>query len=148
MCCANSRVYSIVGAARQPVVLLQHGLMQSAGIFVCNEEESLAFWLAERGFDVWLGNNRGFCPHRDYSPCDQRYWDWGLDELALRDVPAMIMQACTVSGAERLVYIGHSQGSAIGFACFSAMPEIARRVSLFVAMAPAYYVGEKDIGLG
>jgi lysosomal acid lipase/cholesteryl ester hydrolase len=30
-------------------VIVQHGLFQSSGIFVLNEEDSLAFYLAEQG---------------------------------------------------------------------------------------------------
>lgn len=49
---------------RYPVLLL-HGLLQSAGAFCCNDEDSLAFYLCRAGFDVWLGNNRcWFKPER------------------------------------------------------------------------------------
>lgn len=39
-------------------VLMLHGLLQSAGAFCVNDEDSLAFYLCRQGFDVWLGNNR------------------------------------------------------------------------------------------
>lgn len=49
---------------RYPVLLL-HGLLQSAGAFCVNDEDSLAFYLCRQGFDVWLGNNRcWFKPER------------------------------------------------------------------------------------
>lgn len=49
---------------RYPVLLL-HGLLQSAGAFCVNDEDSLAFYLCKQGFDVWLGNNRcWFDPER------------------------------------------------------------------------------------
>src|SRR5579859_1969398 len=41
-------------------VLLLHGLMQSAGAFCVNDESSLAFYLCKEGYDIWLGNNRGY----------------------------------------------------------------------------------------
>ncbi|KAJ3197548.1 hypothetical protein HDU82_001429 [Entophlyctis luteolus] len=43
--------------SKTPVVLL-HGLFQSAGVFVTCGSQSLAFHLADRGYDVWLANNR------------------------------------------------------------------------------------------
>lgn len=43
-----------------PPVLLMHGLDGSSVDFIMNyPEDSLAFNLAKRGYDVWLGNNRG-----------------------------------------------------------------------------------------
>lgn len=41
----------------QPI-LFQHGLGQSSECYVLNRE-SIAVQLLEKGYDVWLGNNRG-----------------------------------------------------------------------------------------
>jgi hypothetical protein len=38
-------------------VLLQHGLLESSAVFVDNgPRRSLAFALADAGFDVWMSN--------------------------------------------------------------------------------------------
>ena len=37
---------------------------------------------------------------------------------------------------EKLVYVGYSQGSVMGFAGFSTQPELANKVKLFIALAP------------
>ena len=42
-----------------PVVFLQHGLFSSADWFMAQKEKSIAYQLAHKGYDVWLGNNRG-----------------------------------------------------------------------------------------
>lgn len=89
-----------------------HGLMQSSGVFVTSGINSLAFVLADQGHEVWLGNNR--CVeklHRTLKPSDKEFWEWSLDELAKYDFTALIDYVLTASTSERLIYIGHSQGT-------------------------------------
>jgi lysosomal acid lipase/cholesteryl ester hydrolase len=43
-----------------PAVLLQHGLFSNADTWIVHYPKSApAFVLANAGYDVWLGNNRG-----------------------------------------------------------------------------------------
>eukprot|EP01130_Rhizamoeba_saxonica_P011016 TRINITY_DN4558_c0_g1_i1.p1 TRINITY_DN4558_c0_g1~~TRINITY_DN4558_c0_g1_i1.p1 ORF type:complete len:429 (+),score=62.90 TRINITY_DN4558_c0_g1_i1:46-1287(+) len=128
------------GESSKIPVLLQHGLFQSSGIFVVNEEDSMAFKLAEQGFDVWLGNNRGvYDQHENLNPSDNEYWEWGLDELGAYDFPALVSYVSEYTG-KKVMYVGHSQGNAQGFVGLSIDPSINNKLAMFVALAPAYYV--------
>lgn len=47
---------------------------------------------------------------------------------------------CTTK-QDKLVYIGHSQGTLIAFAAFSTNLELAKKIKLFVALAPIATIG-------
>lgn len=79
--------YSKVSPARsgKPVAFLQHGIMDSATTWVLNfPEQSLAYILADAGFDVWLGNIRGntYSNRNILYPSDSnQYWAFSWDEV-------------------------------------------------------------------
>ncbi|KAG2445724.1 hypothetical protein HXX76_000330 [Chlamydomonas incerta] len=101
----------------RPVVLLQHGLLDSAaGYLVNGPGRSLAFILADEGYDVWLGNVRGNSlsrAHVSLTPDDAAFWMWSYDEMAVYDLPAMVRYILSTSGAASLRYVGHSQGTTV-----------------------------------
>ncbi|CAO3597669.1 unnamed protein product [Absidia cylindrospora] len=124
-------------------VLIGHGLFQCSGNLVLNEKDSLVFALVDEGYDVWTGNNCavGSLEHTCLSSNDASYWDWGLKELALYDFPAMLDYIYEATGQEKVGYIGHSQGNAQVFIALSIKPELANKMSCFIALAPAVVSG-------
>lgn len=126
-------------------VLMVHGLLQSSGAFCCNEDDSLAFYLAKSGYDVWLGNNRcGFQPKHtmlDYK--DPRMWAWNIRQMGVLDLPALISRVLTETGFPKLALIAHSQGTTEAFVALAKeqRPDIGSKISVFCALAPAVYAG-------
>ncbi|KAI9869123.1 MAG: hypothetical protein M1813_002947 [Trichoglossum hirsutum] len=126
-------------------VLLIHGLLQSAGAYCTNDDDSLAFFLCKSGYDVWLGNNRcGFKPeHTLFSYSDPRMWAWNILQLGVLDLPAFVSRVLSETGFEKLGLICHSQGTAETFVALAKeqLPELGEKISVFCALAPAVYAG-------
>ncbi|CAH8614815.1 unnamed protein product [Schistosoma margrebowiei] len=134
-----------VASGRQKVVFLQHGLLDSAHTWVNNlPDESLGFILADNCYDVWLGNSRGSTyssNHQYLKPDDKEFWEFSWDEMGKYDLPATLMYILNYTNAEKLSYIGHSQGCQIILACFDEHPMMQSFINLFIALAPAAYLG-------
>ncbi|OJI79684.1 hypothetical protein ASPTUDRAFT_48358 [Aspergillus tubingensis CBS 134.48] len=130
--------------AKYPV-LLMHGLLQSAGAFCANDDDSLAFFLCKSGYDVWLGNNRcGMVPeHTMLFQSDPRMWAWNIQQMGVLDLPALVSRVLFETGFEKLGLVGHSQGTAETFIALAKdqRPELGERISVFCALAPAVYAG-------
>ena len=71
---------------KQPV-LLQHGMLDSSDTFLINESPALAYLLADKGYDVWLGNFRGNRYSRQHVKLnpdeDDQFWNFSIDELKI-----------------------------------------------------------------
>lgn len=63
-------------------VLLQHGFLDSADSWVVSgDDKALGIFLANRGYDVWLGNNRGnkySLGHVKKNISRREYWDFSF----------------------------------------------------------------------
>lgn len=132
------------GNKKYPVLMI-HGLLQSAGAYCTNDDDSLAFFLAKSGYDVWLGNNRcGFKPrHNMLSYSDPRMWAWNIRQMGVMDLPALISRVLSETGFSKLGLIAHSQGTTQALVALAKeqRPDIGDKISVFCALAPAAYAG-------
>eukprot|EP00164_Ancoracysta_twista_P004839 GFYU01006576.1.p1 GENE.GFYU01006576.1~~GFYU01006576.1.p1 ORF type:complete len:403 (-),score=143.43 GFYU01006576.1:326-1534(-) len=130
-------------AARQPV-LLQHGILDSSDTWVLNSaDESLAFIMADAGYDVWMGNSRGNKYSQGHVNLDvhgKQFWKFSWDEMAKFDIPAVVDYVLGVAGFQELSVVGHSQGCTQMFAALVTNHKLAQKVKLFVALAPVLYM--------
>lgn len=127
---------------KRRVVLLQHGLLDSSDSWVVNyESKSLAFILANKGYDVWLGNSRGNKYSRIHEKLNPdknfRFWSYSFHEMGKYDLPAMIEFIRKKTGKEKISYIGHSQGTSQMFSALTYNTEFfSSRLDSFIALGP------------
>ncbi|KAJ6401386.1 hypothetical protein OIU84_016744 [Salix udensis] len=129
---------------KRPPVLLQHGLLMD-GItwLLLPPDQSLAFLLADNGFDVWIANTRGTRYSRGHvslSPDDPAYWDWTWDELVAYDLPATFQYVHDQAG-QNLHYVGHSLGTLMALAAFSKS-QLVSSLRSAALLCPIAYVGQ------
>ncbi|KAM5322553.1 lipase member J [Glossophaga mutica] len=131
-------------SAQRLVVYLQHGLLTSASSWISNlPNNSLGFILADAGYDVWMGNSRGTTWSRKHlylKTNSKKFWAFSFDEMAKYDLPASIDFIVKQTGQKEIFYVGHSQGTTIGFITFSTIPKIAERIKIFFALAPVFSI--------
>ncbi|KAJ7569937.1 hypothetical protein O6H91_01G101000 [Diphasiastrum complanatum] len=131
----------------QATVVLQHGLAQGAENFMLNgPSESLAFILADAGFDVWVGNTRTtmWSPGNvELSPNTQSYWNWSFDQLISYDLPTMLQYVYSTTG-NKIHYIGHSQGSLIALGALSQDTSLTDLFAASVLLSPVAYLNNSQ----
>lgn len=136
---------SVDGKKPKFPVLLVHGLLQSAGAYCVNDDDSLAFYLCKSGYDVWLGNNRaGFQPkHAVLESSDPRMWCWNIRQMGVFDLPALTSRVLRETRFARLGLVCHSQGTTEALVALAKeqRPELGQALTVFCALAPAAYAG-------
>lgn len=126
-----------------PVIYLQHGLGVSADAWVVHhEKEALGLMLVSAGFDVWLGNARGSkysYYHQTLDHDSKEYWAFSWQQMALHDITTSLKYVQGVTQVQKLMYVGHSQGTSEAFVLLSddqTHKWANNLISHFVALAP------------
>ncbi|XP_028051269.1 triacylglycerol lipase 2 isoform X1 [Camellia sinensis] len=134
---------------KQPV-LLQHGVLVDGMTWLLNSpDESLAFILADSGFDVWISNTRGTRFSRQHvtlDPSNPEFWNWTWDDLVARELPAVIDFVFKQTG-QKIHYVGHSLGTLMALASFSEGQQIDK-VKSAALLSPIAYLSHMTTALG
>ena len=97
--------------------------------------------LAEAGYDVWIGNNRGTeysQGHTSLTTDDKAFWAWSWAEMGRYDDVANIKAIKEQTGADKIFYLGWSQGTVQMFYSLAHLEEdfFVDNLHKFVAFAP------------
>uniref|UniRef100_A0AC35U2K2 Abhydro_lipase domain-containing protein n=1 Tax=Rhabditophanes sp. KR3021 TaxID=114890 RepID=A0AC35U2K2_9BILA len=125
---------------KKPVVFLQHGLLCTSSVWVLNRpNQSLAFIMADSGFDVFMGNFRGNTyskKHVNKNLDLDKYWQFTWDQMAKYDLPAMIDKVLEITRVKKVHYIGHSQGALTMFTKLGSDSAFGKKIHKMYALAP------------
>ncbi|CAK87989.1 unnamed protein product (macronuclear) [Paramecium tetraurelia] len=141
------RLYKTINKEYQCPIVLQHGLLDSSWSWFINNtnEQTLPYILADKGYDVWLTNNRGNKYSMGHSKIpgvqyNKQYWNFSFDDIQKYDFKAIVNHVKRASQKEKVIYIGHSQGSTQAFAYLSNNIDFQENLKCFIALGPVIYI--------
>ncbi|XP_051172611.1 lipase 1-like [Leptopilina boulardi] len=127
----------------KPVAMLQHGLIDSSASFmVAGPNRSLAFLLADNGYDVWMSNSRGNIYSREHntlSPKKTDFWNFSWHEIGLYDSPAEIDFILNKTNQKKLFHVCVSEGCTELYVMTSLKPEYNDKIIFSANLAPAAF---------
>lgn len=125
-----------------------HKLWWSFILNLINKIISLAYLLADNGYDVWLANARGteFSKnHRTLSSNGTQFWNFSFHEIAKYDLPAIIDHILQATNQTALHYVGHSQGTTAVLAMLSMLPQYNEKMITLHLMCPIVFLKHSGI---
>ncbi|XP_053698629.1 lipase 1-like [Sabethes cyaneus] len=137
------RIPARAGSSKHPV-FMWHSLFSSCSDWVLiGRNHGLAYLLADRNYDVWMGNARGTRysrKHERYSVSSAKFWDFTFHEIGYYDLPASIDYILEQTKARRVHFVGFSQGAMTSFIAMSERPGFTDKLIEIQALSPAVYM--------
>ena len=130
-------------------VFMMHGMGGDPNDWINNDaKSSMGYYMAEQGFDVWLGTSRGYEWARGHTnPKMSRgdYFNYSWAECGLFDIPAFYQKIQDDYGnpEQKIIYMAHSRGTTQFFVSLldpTTTEYITKYTERFYAFAPIVYL--------
>lgn len=123
---------------------LMHGLFRNASDFLATGPKiALAYYLADNGYDVWMGNARGTkysAEHEKLDCSSKAFWNFSFHEIGLFDLSAMLDFVLDCTKEEKAFYVGHSQGTCSLLALLASVPTYNDKIKEAYLMTPSVFM--------
>ena len=113
-------------------VILSHGIASNKYCLDLNRNLSLAYFLKQAGYRVFVLSLRGV--GKSYHNSPRAYKGFSFDDIVKYDVPAVIQRARELTGASKVSWVGHSMGAMIMQAFLGRYPAGSQDIASFVSL--------------
>ncbi|KAK0080851.1 hypothetical protein PV325_013227 [Microctonus aethiopoides] len=124
-------------------VFLQHELFGCSNLWLfAGKNFSLPYHLADAGYDVWMGNNRGTSygkAHVNKSTKDPEFWTFSQHEIGVYDLFAEISYVANFT-SQSVIFTGFSMGPPVALIMASQRLNIQSKIRLMIHLAPAVFM--------
>jgi len=114
-------------------VIMSHGIAVNKFGVDLDEAHSLAYFLKQNGYPVFVLSLRG--TGKSYHSSKTRYRDFNFDDIVENDVPGVIRRVKELTGAPKINWIGHSMGAMIMYGFLGRKLPGSDDVASFTAIA-------------
>ncbi|CAH0560010.1 unnamed protein product [Brassicogethes aeneus] len=142
------RVFDVQNRKQQSdkeAVLLFHGYLYNCEEFAMGgDAESLAFYLVQQGYEVYLANARGTTygmRHIHLNPkTDAAFWRFSFHDIGTKDLPAIVDKVLEVSKRSKIHFVAHMEGTSASYVFLSEKPEYNQKIERLVSLGPMAYM--------
>ena len=148
-------------------MLFMHSFMQDATSWIMASPETeansaqlpLFLDLADKGYSVWMGNNRGtrysnkndakfsgadVPTYHRYKLMNYRKYDFTWDVMGTSDLPAFLNKITELNGNKKVTYVGYGQGNSQMFYGLAKNEQyFASKVDKAIMLAPSLYYSQQ-----
>lgn len=126
------RIYPKYNKGCKVPMFLMHCAFTNSMYWVNTPNVALGLYLADEGYEVYMGNVRGNKyseAHKWLDPNSLKFWTFGYHEMGIYDTPAMIDYTLELSGSDKVIYVGHSISTTQALVFLSLRPEYNQKIA-------------------